>query len=177
MNVLEQVFVDEAGNVVDEPDFNESKVVDVPAVVTARYETEAEPVVEEVTITEYPNGGRDVEYRTVRERVGSWVWEKDGEPWEACPFEPLEWWDIGERYTVHVTLSQVVPLTDDERAEIEADREAATAERDRAETIQLLPDAVAELSCLVDATTTSLDDVTEAIAELSQLVSDIIAGE
>ncbi len=65
------------------------------------------------------------------------------------------------------------PLTPEEQAA----QDERDAERERQETLSLLPDAVADLSDAVSDGTTTLSDVNDAIAELSTLVSELMEGQ
>lgn len=63
------------------------------------------------------------------------------------------------------------PLTPEQQAA----KDARDAETERQETLSLLPDAVADLSETVSTNETDLTDVNNAIAELSELVSELMS--
>lgn len=68
-------------------------------------------------------------------------------------------------------------FTYDEDPDLITEREHNQAVKDHQETLQVLPDAVAELSEVVSSSTSESDSVADAVAELSELVSQLIIKE
>lgn len=68
-------------------------------------------------------------------------------------------------------------FTYDEDPDLIAERERNQATKDQQETLQILPDAVAELSETVSSNTGESDSIADAVAELSELVSQLIVKE
>lgn len=68
-------------------------------------------------------------------------------------------------------------FTYDEDPDLIAERERNQAIKDHQETLQILPDAVAELSETVSSNTGESDSIADAVAELSELVSQLIVKE
>lgn len=156
----------------------ETKTQDLLAVYTVTDEGEGAYV----TVKEYENGGKDVEWKWTKEPKGEWHFhDADGTEW-ANPPQPTieEWWSTEgqEAYPCQVTWDLFTPYTKKElkqQAAEEAERKAAEEEAQaQAEMVAAIPDVVAELSELAADNSTDVEVLSDAIAELSTLVAEIL---
>lgn len=138
---------------------------------------------EYVTVKEYDSGGKDVEWQWTREPKGEWHFYTEEKEWKNPPIPDVEeWWstDGDEAYACQVRWNLYTPYTEEELAEIQAEQEQAEQEQAeaeaRAELMDSLPDAVADLSEYVSTNTASAEELADAVAELSQLVSDLVSA-
>lgn len=135
-----------------------------------------------VTVKEYDNGGKDVEWKWEREPAGEWhFFDGDSAEWPHPPLPPIEeWWakDGSEAYPCMCEWDLYTPYTEDElkqQAEEKAEQQARAEElAAQQEMIAALPDAVAELSELAADNSVSVEDLGDAVAELSTLVAEIL---
>lgn len=139
---------------------------------------------EYVTLKEYENGGKDVRWEWTKEPQGEWHFSTPGgEDWTNPP-QPTaeEWWstDGNEAYSCTVSYDLYTPYTDEEWQAFEEEREAREAQEqeaaEQAELVAALPDAVADLSEQVSTNALTNEEVMDALAELSQVVSDLVGG-
>lgn len=114
--------------------------------LVATYNATTEGEGEYVTIKEYPNGGKDVEWQWTVEPEGEWVFkQKNHHKWTG-PTPPVqEWWNTNEAYDCTLEYGLFTPYTE---GELEAQ--------------------ATEAACTI-----TIDDLLDAITELSQMVSDM----
>lgn len=130
------------------------------------------------TIAEYPNGGKDVKWVVDSEAVGRWHYlDEAGNKFEHGDIEPEPNWSTAETYRKLYEWQVYTPYTAEElaaQAKAEAEAKAEMEERRyRQELLDAVPDAVAELSEAVSDGGGEHSDYSDAIADLSQLVSDL----
>lgn len=172
------MIFDSNWNELDSYDEDKGYVLTQEQPLFAAYIVEDEGEGDYVVVKEYDNGGKDVEWHWTREPAGAWHFaDSDGTEW-AHPPKPIvdEAWAITDVYPCTATWDLYKPYTDEElerRAEQKAEAEEAAANQ---ELINELPDAVAELSEQVSTNSIDTETLMEAIADLSQVVSDIMEG-
>lgn len=121
----------------------------------AAYTVTKEGVGEYVTVAEYDNGGKDVEWQWSIEPEGEWHFcDSEGTEWANPPKPEVEkWWDKAEVYPCRAEWQLYTPYTEQELAEIaeeqaKAEEEQAKAE-EQAQLIAMLPDLLAEMSTMM----------------------------
>lgn len=179
-------YLDENYNPIDPPDLAQGSIKPESFSLAACYECDKEEVGHWVTIAEYPGGGKDVEWVLDEPEEGQWFYsriEDDGCEtfWNDAPLDVAgeDWWEKGQVYRYQSEQYQVyTPFTDEElkaRAEEEAAAKEAAEEAQAAqEVLEATPDGLAELSEVVSTLETTNSDMLDAIAELSQLISDFM---
>lgn len=201
---MEYYFTDGWKQVLD-PDFEHYRVEDGSVDLYAAFDVEQEEVGHEEPITYYvtlPDGTRqeidastvddvpeyttgvDVRYVVDTEQQGCWKYFRDDGStlWEDCPVEPFEWWSKGQAYSFSLPYHRLIKYTDAELQE-QQEEQAEQAEQEAAaeaqhEVMDSLPDALAELSECVSDNQVNVSDLSDAIAELAALVSDMLeSGE
>lgn len=160
-------------------DTSNGKVESMAVNLIAAYTITEEGEGDYVTIKEYDNGGKDVEFRWTKEPVGEWrFFTEDGKAWDNPPKPDIEeWWSTDNSYETYASWNLYTPYAEEELAQIKAEEEQRVKEEAEAQAIAeeqaALPDAMAELSELAATNQLSIEELSDAIAELSQLVNDI----
>ncbi len=167
---------DEQWNMVEDPDTNKGEVRYESVAVECRYVVDQEERGHYEVIREYPTGGKDVEWKIDTPEIGGWRYYLDGSEWTECPMTVPDDWPHDD-VTTYVSVARWREYTDDELAEIakknaEAEKKLQKA-KDKADMIDALPDAVADLSEHVSSNSTSNADIADALADLSMVVSNI----
>lgn len=152
-------YVTEGWEVVDEPEEGEWVLSPATVELTAEWVEDSPEEVEEVVLAEYDTGGRDVEYRVVKERQGHWSWSRGGVEWPECPAEPLAQWAEEGAHELVWGYTLIAPATDVDKAAM-AEEKAEDALYDvaaaqAASAIMLLVQALAPY--LPDATLLALN--------------------
>lgn len=164
------------------PDMERGELQDKSVKLECVYIVTTPEQVEEYTVKEYPNGGRDIAYKVTTEEVGHWQFTREGEsePWEGCPYEVPADWNKAQAVEVNYNYQLYVPYSDEEFRQRQQKKEEQEQEeqeqREQQELINTLPDAVADLSEQVSSNADNDSTLIEAVAELSQLVSDLMEG-
>lgn len=163
-------------------DTSKGTVETVTKPLIASYVVTQEGEGEYVTIAEYDNDGKDVEWRWTVEPIGEWVFkQKNNHKWDKPPKPEVQsWWSKEQSYACTVEYQLYTPYTEEELQQ-QADEAAAQAEakeeaQAQADMVAALPDAVAELAELAADNSTNIDDIADALAELSQLVAELAAA-
>lgn len=171
---------DESWNKVENPDEAKGKIWSESVEVECRYVVDQEERGHYEVIREYPTGGKDVEWKIDSPEVGGWKYYREGSEWSECPTTVPDDWPHDD-VTMHVNVARWREYTAEELAEIakkkiEAEEKLQDA-RSKAELIDALPDAVADLSKQVSDNVTSNADLADALADLSAVVSDIVQAK
>lgn len=162
------VVYDESWHRIEEYDIDSGYLETKSEKVEHRWVVDSEEQGEWVTVKEYPaTGGKDVEWHVTEEENGHWkttdehgnvIDDFDGVISDDWPHDvPIP--DIFEYSVYHA-------YTEAELAEIAENKE-------KAEIAAMLPDAVADLSEQVSSNAIDCSDLSDAVAELSMLVSDM----
>lgn len=172
---------DESWNVVEDPDTDKGKITYEIVAVECRYVIDQEEQGHFETVREYPNGGKDVEWKIDTSEVGSWKYYREGYEWGDCPTEIPDDWPHENVVKMDISVARWREYTVEELAEIAKKKAEAEKElqdtRDKADMIDALPDAVADLSEQVSSNATSNADLADALADLSAVVSDIVQAK
>lgn len=171
---------DEQWNMVEDPDTDKGEVTYESVAVECRYVIDQEERGHYEVIREYPTGGKDVEWKIDSPEVGGWKYYREGSEWSECPTTVPDDWPHDD-VTMHVDVARWREYTAEELAEvakkkIEAEEKLQDA-RSKAELIDALPDAVADLSEQVSDNVTGNADLADALADLSAVVSDIVQAK
>lgn len=162
---------------VENPDLEKGRIEQRAVEVSCRYAVEREKQGEFRVVAEYDNGGKDVEFVETSPEVGAWHVYRDGAEWPECPLAVPDDWPHEQAVETTVFIDVYTPYTDEELAAIKERREAAEKAAqeaaDKAEVMDSLPDAVADLSEVVSTQADDSASLADAVAELSQLVSDL----
>lgn len=173
----DKVF-DDAWNVVEDIDLERGEMMPETVDVECRYIVTQEATGHFETSKKYENGGEDVEWVEDTPELGAWHFFRGETEWPECPMEVPDDWPREEPVPLRIGVSKWRRFTAEELAEMAAKREEAEAKakeaKDKAEVMDALPDAVADLSEVVSAQSGDAEGLADAVAELSQLVSDII---
>lgn len=171
---------DEQWNMVKDPDTDKGEVTYESVAVECRYVIDQEEQGHYEVIHEYPNGGKDVEWKVDKPEVGGWKYYREGSEWTECPMTVPDDWPHDD-VTTYVSVARWREYTVDELDEIA--KKKAEAEKklhdamDKADMIDALPDAVANLSEQVSSNATSNAYLADAIADLSMVVSNIAGAK
>lgn len=168
---------DEQWNMVKDPDTDKGEVTYESVAVECRYVIDQEEQGHYEVIHEYPNGGKDVEWKVDKPEVGGWKYYREGSEWGECPTTVPDDWPHDD-VTMHVSVARWREYTAEELEAIakknaEAEKKLQEA-KDKANMIDALPDAVADLSEQVSTNATSNAELADALADLSAVVSDIV---
>lgn len=171
---------DEQWKMVEDPDTSKGEIRYESVEVECRYVIDQEEQGHYEVIREYPTGGKDVEWKIDSPEVGGWKYYREGSEWSECPTTVPDDWPH-DNVTMHVNVARWREYTAEELAEvakkkIEAEEKLQDA-RSKAELIDALPDAVADLSEQVSDNVTSNADLADALADLSAVVSDIVQAK
>lgn len=171
---------DEQWNMVEDPDTSKGEIRYESVEVECRYVVDQKERGHYEVIREYPTGGKDVEWKIDSPEVGGWKYYREGSEWSECPTAVPDDWPH-DNVTMHVNVARWREYTAEELAEvakkkIEAEEKLQDA-RSKAELIDALPDAVADLSEQVSDNVTSNADLADALADLSAVVSDIVQAK
>lgn len=172
---------DESWNKVDNPDEAKGKIWSESVEVECRYVVDQEERGHFETVREYPNGGKDVEWKVDTPEVGGWRYYRNGEEWSECPMVVPDDWPHENVVNTYVNVERWREYTKEELAEIakknaEAEKKLHEA-NDKADMIDALPDAVADLSEQVSSNANSNAELADALADLSAVVSDIVQAK
>ena len=172
---------DEQWNMVDDPDTSKGEIRYESVDVECRYVVDQEESGHYEVIREYPNGGKDVEWKVDTPEAGGWRYYRNGEEWSECPMEAPDDWPHENTVNTYINVARWREYTHEELAEIakkkaEAEKELQDA-RDKAGMIDALPDAVADLSEQVSSNATSNAELADALADLSIVVSNIAVAK
>lgn len=174
------IVYDESGNRIEKYDINKGYLTRKSKPVEHQWVTDSEEQGEWVTIKEYPEtGGKDVEWRVTVSERGHWkTTDADGK--EVADFDGTfsdDWPhdvpvpDIFKYAVYHAyTSAELAELAEKKRKEEQARQDA----KEKAEIASTLPDAVADMSEQVSSNTTDYSDLSDAVAELSALVSNLV---
>lgn len=168
---------DEQWNMVDDPDTSKGEITYESVAVECRYVIDQEERGHYEVIREYPNGGKDVEWNVDTPEIGGWRYYRNGSEWAECPIAAPDDWPHENVVNTYVSVARWREYTVDELAEIaknkaEAEKKLQEA-KDKADMIDALPDAVADLSEQVSSNVTSNADLADALADLSMIVSNL----
>lgn len=171
---------DEQWNMVEDPDTGKGEIRYESVEVECRYVVDQKERGHYEVIREYPTGGKDVEWKIDSPEVGGWKYYREGSEWSECPTAVPDDWPHDD-VTMHVNVARWREYTAEELAEaakkkIEAEEKLQDA-RSKAELIDALPDAVADLSKQVSDNVTGNADLADALADLSAVVSDIVQAK
>lgn len=172
---------DEQWNMVNDPDTSKGEIRYESVAVECRYEVDQEERGHFETVCEYPNGGKDVEWKVDAPEVGGWKYYRNGEEWSECPMAVPDDWPHENVVNTYVSVARWREYTAEELEAIakkndEAEKKLQEA-KDKADMIDALPDAVADLSEQVSSNATSNADLADALADLSAVVSDIVQAK
>lgn len=175
------VAFDELWNKVENPDEAKGKIWSDSVEVECRYVVDQEEQGHFETVREYPNGGKDVEWNVDTQEVGGWRYYRNGKEWSECPTAVPDDWPHEKVVKMTVGVLRWRKYTEEELAEIakkkaEADKKLQDA-IDKAELIDSLPDAVADLSEQVSSNAFNNVELADALADLSAVVSDIVQAK
>lgn len=172
------MIFDSNWNELDSYDEDKGYVLTQEQPLFAAYIVEDEGEGDYEVVKEYDNGGKDVEWRWTRKPVGAWHFaDGDGTEWAHPPKPPIEdSWDKAQVYACVATWDLYHDYTADELAQHEQEKLEAEEAQERQELINALPDAVVELGDLAADNSANVDQLTEAIFELAQIVSDLTEG-
>lgn len=178
MNVT--VF-DESWNKVENPDEAKGKIWSDSVEIECRYVVDQEERGHFETVREYPNGGKDVEWKVDTPEVSGWRYYRNGEEWSECPMAIPDDWPHENVVKTIVGVGRWREYTAEELEAIakknaEAEKKLQEA-KDKAGMIDALPDAVADLSEQVSNNTTSNADLADALADLSMVVSNLAGAK
>lgn len=167
---------DEQWNMVEDPDTSKGEIRYESVEVECRYVVDQEERGHFETVREYPNGGKDVEWKVDTPEVGGWRYYRNGAEWAECPITAPDDWPHENTVETYVNVARWREYTPEELAEIakkkaEAEKKLQDA-KDKADMIDALPDAVADLSEQVSSNATSNADLADALADLSMVVSN-----
>lgn len=172
---------DESWNKVDNPDEAKGKIWSESVEVECRYVVDQEERGHFETVREYPNGGKDMEWKVDTPEVGGWRYYRDGEEWSECPMVVPDDWPHENVVKTTVGVGRWREYTAEELeaiAKAKAFREKEMQEaKDKADMIDALPDAVADLSEQVSSNATSNADIADALADLSMVVSNLAGAK
>lgn len=172
---------DETWNMIEDPDTDKGEITYESVAVECRYVIDQEEQGHYEVIHEYPNGGKDVEWKVDTPEVGGWKHYRDGSEWGDCPIEIPNDWPHENVVNTYVSVARWREYTAEEleviaKKKAEAEKKLQDA-RGKAELIGTLPDAVADLSEQVSSNATSNADLADALADLSAVVSDIVQAK
>lgn len=176
---MDAVF-DEQWNMVEDPDTDKGEVTYESVAVECRYVIDQEERGHYDVIAEYENGGKDVEWKVDEPEVGGWKYYREGSEWGECPTTvPADW--PHDDVTMHVSVARWREYTAEELAEIakkkiESEKKLQDA-MDKADMINALPDAVADLSEQVSSNATDNAELADALADLSMVVSNLVGAK
>lgn len=177
------VVYDESGHRIEEYDLDKGYLENKSEAVEHRWVVDSEERGEWVTLKEYPEtGGKDVEWRVTAVEQGHWrttdsggeeVADFDGTYSDDWPHDvPVS--DIFEYSVYHAyTEAELAEIAEKKKKE-ERERQEA---QEKAEITATLPDAVADLSEQVSSNATDCSDLSDAVAELSMLVSNMVEAK
>lgn len=171
---------DEQWNMVEDPDTDKGDVTYENVAVECRYVIDQEERGHYEVIREYPTGGKDVEWKVDEPEVGGWKYYREGSEWGECPTTvPADW--PHDDVTMHVSVARWREYTAEELAEIakkkiESEKKLQDA-MDKADMIDALPDAVADLSEQVSGNATNNAELADALADLSMVVSNLAGAK
>lgn len=171
---------DEQWNMVEDPDTSKGEVRYESVAVECRYVVDQEERGHYEVIREYPTGGRDVEWKVDEPEVGGWRYYRNGEEWSECPMTVPDDWAHDDIKT-YVSVARWREYTAEELeaiAKAKASREKEMQEaKYKADMIDALPDAVADLSEQVSSNVTSNAELADALADLSMVVSNLVGSK
>lgn len=172
---------DESWNVVEDPDMDKGKITYESIAVECRYVIDQEERGHFETVCEYPTGGKDVEWKIDVPEVGGWRYYRNGEEWSECPISVPDDWPHEKVVNTTVGVGRWIEYTAEELEAIankkaEAEKQLQEA-KDKADMIDALPDAVADLSDQVSSNATSNADLADALADLSMVVSNLAGAK
>lgn len=171
---------DEHWNIVEDPDTSKGEIRYESVEVECRYVVDQEERGHYEVISEYPNGGKDVEWKVDVPEVGGWRYYREGSEWSECPMTVPDDWAHDDIKT-YVSVARWREYTAEELEAIakknaEAEKKLQEA-KDKADMIDALPDAVADLSEQVSSNATSNAELADAIADLSMVVSNLVGSK
>lgn len=172
---------DEHWNMVDDPDTSKGEIKHESVEVECRYVVDQKERGHFETVREYPNGGKDVEWKVDEPEVGGWRYYRNGEEWSECPMAVPDDWPHEKVVNTTVGVARWREYTAEELEAIaknnaEAEKKLQEA-KDKADMIDALPDAVADLSEQVSSNATSNAELADAIADLSIVVSNLAGAK
>lgn len=171
---------DEQWNMVEDPDTDKGEVTYESVAVECRYVIDQEEQGHYEVVHEYPNGGKDVEWKVDKPEVGGWKYYREGSEWGECPTTVPDDWPHDD-VTMHISVARWREYTAEELAEIakknaEAEKQLQES-KDKVDMINALPDAVADLSEQVSSNATSNTELADALADLSMVVSNLAGAK
>lgn len=124
------VVFSQTGDVIAEPNLDAGKLVPTWEQITWHYKTEVEGQGHYKTVCEYPNGGKDVEWVVDVPEKGHWeAFRSNDEPVDLDIYDgeqiPEDFWDKTEKYNTYWAYDIYIPYTDDELAQIAAEKAEA----------------------------------------------------
>lgn len=175
------VVFDESWNKVENPDEAKGKIWSESVEVECRYVVNQEERGHFETVREYPNGGKDVEWKVDTPEVGGWRYYRNGEEWSECPMAVPDDWPHENVVRTTVGVGRWREYTSEELEAIakknaEAEKKLQES-KDKADMIDALPDAVADLSEQVSSNATSNAELADALADLSMVVSNLAGAK
>lgn len=175
------VAFDEQWNTINDPDMDKGKITYESVAVECRYVVDLEEQGHYEVIREYPNGGKDVEWKVDTPEVGGWRYYRNGEEWGECPMVVPDDWPHENTVNTYINVARWREYTPEELADVEKAKAAAEKElqdaKDKADMISELPDAVADLSEQVSSNATSNAELADALADLSAVVSNLAVSK
>lgn len=172
---------DESWNKVENPDEAKGKIWSESVEVECRYVVDQEERGHFETVREYPNGGKDVEWKVDTPEAGGWRYYRNGEEWSECPMAVPDDWPHENVVVTTVGVGRWREYTSEELEAIaknnaEAEKKLQES-KDKADMIDALPDAVADLSEQVSSNATSNAELADALADLSMVVSNLAGAK
>lgn len=176
---MDAVF-DKQWNIVEDPDTDKGEITYESVAVECRYVVDQEEQGHYEVIREYPTGGKDVEWKVDKPEVGGWRYYREGSEWGECPTTVPDDWSHDD-VIMHVSVARWREYTAEELETIakknaEAEKKLQEA-KDKADMIDALPDAVADLSEQVSSNATSNAELADALADLSTVVSNLAGAK
>lgn len=171
---------DEQWNMVEDPDTSKGEIRYEIVEVECRYVVDQEERGHYEVIREYPTGGRDVEWKIDTPEVGGWRYYREGSEWSECPMTVPDDWAHDDIKT-YVSVARWREYTAEEldaiaKKNAEAEKKLQEA-KDKADMIDALPDAVADMSEQVSSNATSNAEIADALADLSMVVSNLVGSK
>lgn len=168
---------DEQWNMIEDPDTSKGEIRHESVDVECRYVVDQKERGHYEVIREYPTGGKDVEWKIDTPEIGGWRYYRNGAEWAECPIAAPDDWPHENTVETYVNVARWREYTPEELAEItkkKAEEEEQLQEaKYKADMIDAVPDAVADLSEQVSSNATGNADLADAIADLSMVVSNL----
>lgn len=172
---------DEQWNMVDDPDTSKGEIRYESVEVECRYVVDQKERGHYEVIREYPEGGKDVEWKIDTPEIGGWRYYRNGAEWAECPITAPDDWPHENTVRTYINVARLREYTPEELETIAKAKESREKEmqeaKDKADMIDALPDAVADMSDQVSSNATSNAELADALADLSMVVSNLVGSK